>query len=94
MQYDGEAYCWQVAPQQSLIPLPLHGVNIQLSNAIVTNYFLQHYLFCTSSSFLNRSQLKLKHSGSSKRKQISFFFYFSMFATYPVTDTNTIVIII
>jgi len=43
MQYEGEAYCWQVAPQQSLIPLPLHGVNIQLSNAIVTNYFLQHY---------------------------------------------------
>jgi hypothetical protein len=45
MQYDGEAYCWQVAPQQSLIPLPLHGHNIQLLNAFVTNYFLPHYLF-------------------------------------------------
>lgn len=45
MQYDGEAYCWQVAPQQSLIPLPLHSLNIQHLKAIVTNYFLQHYLF-------------------------------------------------
>jgi hypothetical protein len=43
MQCDGEACCWQVAPQQSLVPLLLHGFKIQHFLAFVTNYFLPHY---------------------------------------------------
>jgi hypothetical protein len=38
-----KAYCWQVALQQSLLPLQLYANKLPLFFLFVTNYFWHHY---------------------------------------------------
>jgi hypothetical protein len=44
LSYKHQPYCWQVALQQSLLPLQIDDANKVILTYKITNYFSVHYL--------------------------------------------------